>query len=56
MSGSKREAMRLLSRYTGVPAERKVYTFGFKSIYLFSKGIYLSLQTYIPLGEPVPCR
>lgn len=49
MSGIKREAMRLLSCYTGVPAERKVYTFSLK-------GIYLSLQTYIPLGEPVPCR
>lgn len=42
MSGIKREAMCLLSCYTGVPAERKVYTFGFKSIYLFS-------ERYIPI-------
>lgn len=42
MSGIKREAMCLPSGYTAVPAERKVYTFGFKSIYLFS-------ERYIPI-------
>lgn len=42
MSGIKREAMCLPSGYTAVPAERKVYTLGFKSIYLFS-------ERYIPI-------
>lgn len=54
MSGIKREAMRLPSGYTAHPAERKVYTFGFKSIYLFSERyipIVANLYTFFGAGS-----